>query len=65
MEQRSSTDSLSLKERIRSLGFDPEQLTIDEQVELLTLHLALPADSRSDIGAPVAGPPDQADQDAV
>ena len=46
MEQRASTDSFSLRERIRTLGFNPEYLTPEEQVEILTLHITLQDDSR-------------------
>ena len=42
MEQRASAVSLSLQQRVRSLGFDPEHLTPEEQVELLSLHATMP-----------------------
>jgi hypothetical protein len=41
MDQRPSTGDDIRGERIRHLGFNPEQLTPHEQVELLELHTYL------------------------
>src|SRR5690606_29982717 len=41
MDQRTSTGVSSRRDRIRNLGFDPEQLTPYEQAELLELQVYL------------------------
>ncbi len=41
MNQRTSTSTASHRDRIRLLGFNPEQLTPHEQAEFVELHFHL------------------------